>query len=55
MHEIRDLVPIARQPDVRSIGIAEQVVQVAEDLLIGTSEENAEQVRIAIAPLVQLE
>ena len=55
MDEIRDLVAAARQPDVHGVRIAEQIVQVAQDLLVCAREEDAEHVRLAVAPLVQLE
>src|SRR6185369_17151851 len=56
MHEIRDLVAAVRvETDVHRVRVAEQVVQVTEDFLIGAREENAEHVRFAVAELVQLE
>jgi hypothetical protein len=42
------------QPHVHGVGVAEQVVQVAEDLLIGADQEHADVVRLAV-PGVQLE
>ena len=36
------------QADVDGVGVAEQVVQVAEDLLVGAEQERAEVVRLAV-------
>jgi hypothetical protein len=48
------VVAVVVEPDVDGIGVAEQVVQVAEDLLIGADQEDADVVGLAV-PLVQLE
>jgi PST family polysaccharide transporter len=42
-------------PHVDRIGVAEQVVQVAQDLLIRTREEDAQDVRFIFLPAMQLE
>ena len=36
------------EADVHGVGVAEQVVQVAEDLLVGADQEHAEVVRLAV-------
>ena len=36
------------QADVHGVGVAEQVVQVAEDLLVGADQERAQVVRLAV-------
>ena len=36
------------EADVDGVGVAEEVVQVAEDLLVGADEERAEVVRLAV-------
>ncbi len=40
---------------MHGVGIAEQVVEVAEDLLVGAGEEDAEHVGLAVPELVQLQ
>ena len=52
LHEIGDLVRARLvQPHVHGVGVAEQVVQVAEDLLVRAGEEDAEDVVLAVAEL----
>jgi hypothetical protein len=53
VHEVADLVAVVGEADVHGVGVAEQVVEVAQDLLIGTGEEHAQDVRLPVAPLVQ--
>ena len=40
---------------MHGIGVAEEVVQIAEDFLIGAGQEDAEDVVFAVAELVQLQ
>ena len=47
--QVGDLVALLGQPDVHGVGVAEQVVQVAQDLLVGAGEEDAEDVGLALA------
>ena len=49
VHQVGDLVALLGQPDVHRVGVAEQVVQVAQDLLVGAGQEDAEDVRLALA------
>src|SRR6185437_10746523 len=53
VHEIGDLVSLLRQANVNGIGITEQVVEVAEDLLIRARQENPEHVEIRVAERMQ--
>ena len=46
--QVGDLVALLGQPDVHRVGVAEQVVQVAEDLLVRAGEKDAEDVRLAL-------
>ena len=46
--QVGDLVALLGQPDVHRVGIAEQVVQVAEDLLVGAGQEDAQDVGLAL-------
>ena len=49
VHQVGDLVALLGQPDVHGVGVAEQVVQVAQDLLVGAGQEDAEDVGLALA------
>src|SRR5438477_374257 len=42
MHQVGHLVALVGEPDVDGVGVAEEVVQVAQDLLVGTGEKDAE-------------
>ena len=53
MHEVTDLVALGGEVDVHRVRVTEQVVQVAKDLLICAGEEHAEDVRLAVPPLVE--
>src|SRR5436190_10093480 len=56
VHEVRHLpAAVAVEAHVHGIGIAEEIVQVAEDFLICSGEEHAEDVRLAVLEIVQLE
>ena len=55
VHEIGDLIALLGQSHVHRVGIAEQVVQVAQDLLIGAGQEDAEDVRLVFQHRMQLE
>ena len=41
-------VAVVVEADVHGVGVAEQVVQVAEDFLVGADQEHAEVVRLAV-------
>ena len=40
--DLRNFVAIFRERDVHGVGVAEQVVEVSQDLLIGSDEEHSE-------------
>ena len=43
----RDAVAVVLEPDVDGVRVAEEVVQIPEDLLVGAAEEHAEQIVLA--------
>ena len=45
----------AHKPHMDRVGVAEEVVQVAQDLLVGAGEEDAEDVGLALVHRVELE
>jgi hypothetical protein len=48
---VGDLVAsVAIEADVHGVGVAEEVVQIPEDLLVGAVEEDAHEVALALAP-----
>src|SRR5437867_2915843 len=53
MHELGNLVAIFRKADVNCIGIAKQVVKIAEYLLICAGEENSDDVLLTVGERVQ--
>jgi hypothetical protein len=54
--EVGDLVAVrVAEAQVHGVGVAEEVVQVAQDLLVGAGQEDAEDVRLVRRDGVQLE
>ena len=47
-HRVEHDVAVLVEADVHRVRVAEQVVQVAEDLLVGADQEDAEVVRLAV-------
>ena len=54
LDHVLDAVVVAVDPDVHGVGVAEEVVQVAQDLLVGADQEGGDQVLAAVRA-VQLE
>ncbi len=55
MNQVGDLVALLGEPDVDRVGVAEEVVQVAQDLLVGAGEEDPEDVGLPFVHRMQLE
>ena len=56
MDEVCHLIlPIRAEPHVHGVGVTEQIVQIAENLLIRAGEEDAQDVRFAVRETVELQ
>ena len=54
-HMVDSVAPARAEADVHGIGGAEEVVQVSHHLLIGTAEEETDQIGLVVAQLMQFE
>ena len=55
VNQVGDLVALLGEPDVHRVGVAEEVVQVAQDLLIGAGKEDPEDVGLPFVHRMKLE